>query len=181
MVLSRVRFSATIHSYHSLHEHYNTLEHNNNNTRKGVILESKSEPESLNSLILSIAHFAWSAAPVLRLDETTVRLSSFEKILYADNKEYNKNQPNPSSEFADIFLTRLVCKPHTLPRFQSPVLFHMGLDRSFWQPRIVKTIKMWFRKHRIVQEMLSARQVLTSYVPFHPQDVTTQSKHRYLG
>ena len=168
--------------------------HSNTNTKlalrartqpdTSVVLESKSEPESFNSLILSIAHFAWSAAPVLRLDETTVRLSSFEKILHADNnsnnnnKEYNKNQPNPSSEFADIFLTRLVCKPHTLPRFQSPVLFHMGLDRSFWQPRIVKTIKMWFRKHRIVQEMLSARQVLTSYVPFHPQDVTTQSKHR---
>jgi len=71
-----------------------------------------------------------------------------------------------------------VCKPHTLSRFQSPVLFHMGLDRSFWEPRIVKTIKTWFRKHRIVQEILSARQVLTSHVPFHHQHVTTQVKHR---
>ena len=141
-------------------------------------LESKSEPESLNSIILSIAHFAWSAAPVLRLDETTIRVSSFEKILNTNNNNNMKNneQPNPSTEFADIFLTRLVCKPHTLPRFRSPILFHMGLDRTFWQPRVVKTIKIWFRKHRIVQELLSAHDVLTSYVPPHRDIARTQQR-----
>jgi len=88
----------------------------------------------------------------------------------------NNEQPNPSTEFADIFLTRLVCKPHTLPRFRSPILFHMGLDRTFWQPRVVKTIKIWFRKHRIVQELLSAHDVLTSYVPPHRDIARTQQR-----
>jgi hypothetical protein len=134
-----------------------------------------------DGVVTSATHIPTRTYPqALHLDEYTIRMSSLETMLKtlpssSSSSSHDQQQPTHSTEFSDILLTRLVCKPHTLPRFASPVLFHMGLNSVFWEPRLRRIVKTWFGKNRIAQELLKDRELLKSYVPLSQ---VKKKKHR---